>query len=161
MDSLVGEEAWETLTRSADGSHGCPDGGGPTQPSANRTTEAFGAIHTTPNTGPVHTQHPTPIRRIDSRRLRISQRRRCYADMAQYWHPYASWFWRCRWFPWLPRWWWTGIHGPITPYMLPPAYTGITKEQEIAALEDQKKLLEEMLSQINKRLEELRKEEVS
>ena len=23
----------------------------------------------------------------------------------------------CRWFPWLPRWWWTGIYGPVTPYM--------------------------------------------
>jgi len=22
----------------------------------------------------------------------------------------------CRWFPWLPRWWWSGIWGPITPY---------------------------------------------
>ncbi|RLG56711.1 MAG: hypothetical protein DRN88_03855 [Candidatus Hydrothermarchaeota archaeon] len=22
----------------------------------------------------------------------------------------------CRFFPWLPRWWWTGIYGPITPY---------------------------------------------
>ncbi|MDF2955936.1 hypothetical protein [Candidatus Alkanophaga liquidiphilum] len=22
----------------------------------------------------------------------------------------------CRWFPWLPRWWWTGIYGPITPW---------------------------------------------
>ena len=22
----------------------------------------------------------------------------------------------CRFFPWLPRWWWTGIYGPISPY---------------------------------------------
>ncbi|OYT62440.1 hypothetical protein B6U81_00835 [Thermoplasmatales archaeon ex4484_30] len=22
----------------------------------------------------------------------------------------------CRWFPWLPRWWWSGIYGPITPW---------------------------------------------
>ncbi|RJS70187.1 hypothetical protein CW714_07655 [Methanophagales archaeon] len=21
----------------------------------------------------------------------------------------------CRNFPWLPRWWWTGMHGPIAP----------------------------------------------
>lgn len=27
----------------------------------------------------------------------------------------------CRWFPWLPRWWWTGMYGPINPYM---SYTG-------------------------------------
>ena len=26
----------------------------------------------------------------------------------------------CRWFPWLPRWWWTGMYGPITPYALGP-----------------------------------------
>jgi len=24
--------------------------------------------------------------------------------------------WRCRWFPWLPRRWWTGMYGPITPF---------------------------------------------
>ena len=22
----------------------------------------------------------------------------------------------CKGFPWLPRWWWTGMYGPITPY---------------------------------------------
>ena len=22
----------------------------------------------------------------------------------------------CRWFQWLPRWWWTGMYGPITAY---------------------------------------------
>jgi len=68
-------------------------------------------------------------------------------------YPYWLW-WRCRWFPWLPRWWWTGIYGPITPY------TGLPKEQEIAMLEDQKKMMEEELKQIKKRLEELKKEEV-
>lgn len=36
---------------------------------------------------------------------------------------WRGWGWRgnpfpfCRWFPWLPRWWWTGIYGPITPWM--------------------------------------------
>jgi len=74
---------------------------------------------------------------------------------ASYWYPYAYW-WRCWWFPWLPRWWWTGIYGPITPYILPPTYVGLPKEQEIALLEEQKRLLEETLSRINKRLEELR-----
>lgn len=72
---------------------------------------------------------------------------------APYWYPYAYWFW---WFPWLPRWWWTGIYGPITPFMFLPAYTGLPKEQEIAFLEGQRSLLEKTLSQINKRLEELR-----
>ena len=62
----------------------------------------------------------------------------------------------CRWFPWLPRWWWTGAYGPITPYMLPPAYMSLPKEHEIAFLEEQERLMEEMLSQIKERLEELR-----
>jgi len=81
--------------------------------------------------------------------------------MTPYWHPYAYWFWRCGWFPWLPRWWWTGRYWPLTPYMFLPAYVGLPKEQEIAILEEQRRFLEEMLSQINKRLEELRREQVS
>jgi len=24
-----------------------------------------------------------------------------------------GWGWNCRWFPWLPRWWWTGMYGPV------------------------------------------------
>ena len=34
-----------------------------------------------------------------------------------YWYPQTTskqlWLWRCRWFPWMPRWWWTGMYGPI------------------------------------------------
>jgi hypothetical protein len=41
----------------------------------------------------------------------------------------------------LPRWWWTGLYGPITPYAVP-------KEQEIAALEDEAKMLEQTLVEI-------------
>jgi len=37
-----------------------------------------------------------------------------YGWMGIFGYPY--WGWRCRWFPWLPRWWWTGIYGPITPF---------------------------------------------
>jgi len=44
------------------------------------------------------------------------------------------------------------MYGPITPY------TGLPKEQEIAMLEDQRKMTEEELKQIKKRLEELKKE---
>lgn len=66
---------------------------------------------------------------------------------------YADWFWgRCRRFPWLPRWWWTGMYGAVTPY------TPIPKEQERSILEYQVKLLEQTLEQIKKRLEELKKE---
>ena len=66
----------------------------------------------------------------------------------------AHWPWgRCRWFPWLPRWWWAGIYGSMMPY------TTISKEQEKSLLEHQAKLLEQTLEQIKKRLEELKKEE--
>jgi len=37
-----------------------------------------------------------------------------------------------------------------------PSYTGLPREQEVSFLEEQKRLMEETLSQINKRLEELR-----
>ncbi|MGB9727993.1 MAG: DUF5320 domain-containing protein [Nitrososphaeria archaeon] len=63
------------------------------------------------------------------------------------------WYWRCRWFPWLPRWWWTGIYGPLTPF----PYWPYSREEEIAALEDEAKLLEQQLELIRKRLEELKK----
>ncbi|MDI6639601.1 MAG: DUF5320 domain-containing protein [Methanocellales archaeon] len=79
----------------------------------------------------------------------------------------------CRWFPWMPRWWWTGMYGPITPYgyvaAAPTPPTGgylydlwgapiaIPKEQEVAMLEEQARFLEQQLDQIKKRLEELRK----
>jgi hypothetical protein len=69
-----------------------------------------------------------------------------------YGYPYSYWG-RCRWYPWLPRWWWTGLYGPLTPY------AAISKEQEIALLEDQRKWLEDALDQIKTRLEELKKEE--
>jgi len=58
--------------------------------------------------------------------------------------PYFYWLWRYWYFPW-----WTWIYGYPWPYILP-------KEQEIALLEDQKRLLEEALSDVSKRLEELR-----
>ena len=67
---------------------------------------------------------------------------------------YPSLYWlpgRCRWFPWLPRWWWSGMYGPVTPYATIP------KEQEIAMLEDQARLLKQAIEQIKKRLDELKK----
>jgi len=66
-----------------------------------------------------------------------------------YGYPYG---WRCRWFPWLPRWWWTGIYGPMSPYTIP-------KEQEISLLQDEVKMLEQTLEEVRKRLEELKKVE--
>ncbi len=80
--------------------------------------------------------------------------------MSPYWHPYTYWFWHYWRFPW-PGWWGTGTYRPVAPYIFLPAYAGLPKEQEIAILESQKRLLEEMLSQINKRLEELKKEQSS
>lgn len=39
-------------------------------------------------------------------------------SMGMYGRPYRGW--RCRWFPWLPKWWWTGMYGPITPFTTAP-----------------------------------------
>jgi hypothetical protein len=66
--------------------------------------------------------------------------------------------WRCRWFPWLPRWWWSGTYGPITPWT-PYGRAFIPKEQEIAMLENHRQLLEQTLEQMRKRLEALTKTE--
>ncbi|MDI6885515.1 MAG: hypothetical protein QMD22_04045 [archaeon] len=30
----------------------------------------------------------------------------------------------CRRFPWMPRWWWTGMYGPIAPGTYPVPYYG-------------------------------------
>ncbi|MFZ2070259.1 MAG: hypothetical protein WAV32_01375 [Halobacteriota archaeon] len=30
----------------------------------------------------------------------------------------------CRRFPWMPRWWWTGMYGPIAPWTYPVPYYG-------------------------------------
>ena len=71
-----------------------------------------------------------------------------------YWYSHLPWlWWQCRWFPWLPRWWWTGIYGPITPFTGLPA---LSKEEETAILESQKRYIEEELSRINRRLKELK-----
>jgi len=43
------------------------------------------------------------------------------------------------------------MYGPVTPY------TTIPKEQEIAMLEDQARLLEQAIERIEKRLSELKK----
>ena len=82
--------------------------------------------------------------------------------------PVLPWFWRCRWFPWLPRWWWTGMYGPITwtPQgpMLAQSQQPSTQpsnelqnlEQEMKALEQEKQLIEKELEEIKKRIEELK-----
>lgn len=68
-----------------------------------------------------------------------------------YWHPYARRFWRLYpWFSLYPRGAW--MHGPLL-FALPQ----ITREQEINLLEEQKKLIQQELDYVNKRLEELRK----
>ena len=77
----------------------------------------------------------------------------------------------CRWFPWLPRWWWTGMYGPVqwTPQgpvlaSQAPVQQQMTKEQEIRyleqelkAIEEEKKMLEQASESIKKRIEELKK----
>ncbi len=90
---------------------------------------------------------------------------------SSYYWPWLNW-WRCRWFPWLPRWWWTGIYGPLTwtPYgpsitspwsattsyipYYPPFYS-VTPSKEHEYLLEQKKALEDELKKIENRLKEL------
>lgn len=64
-----------------------------------------------------------------------------------YGYPYGR---RCRRFPWLPRWWWTDLYGPMEPNAIP-------REQEIDMLRYQAKMFEKALEEITKRLEELKK----
>ena len=71
---------------------------------------------------------------------------------APYWYPYLYWLWRY----WLPVYWLWPL--PITPYPFPTAYFGLPREQEIRILEDRRRILEEELNRISKRLEELRAE---
>ena len=73
------------------------------------------------------------------------------------------WFWRCRWFPWLPRGWWTGMYGPVTwtpqgPVLAQQIQQHITQptvQNEIEYLKEQKRMLEEELKAIEKRIKEL------
>lgn len=70
------------------------------------------------------------------------------------WH-----WWGCRCFPWLPRWWWTGMYGPISPYISYTEYSSpytISKEQEKQILENEIKILEQQLENVKKRTEELK-----
>jgi len=50
-------------------------------------------------------------------------------------YPFFGWgrgnpFPFCRWFPWLPRWWWTGIYGPITPFGYGYPFSGYTQSSQ-------------------------------
>ena len=60
-------------------------------------------------------------------------------------------FLSCRWFPWLPRRWWTGIYGPISARAF-----SMSKEQETTLLTEQMNFLKQEIDQIKKRLQELK-----
>ena len=88
----------------------------------------------------------------------------------------------CRFFPWLPRGWWTGAFGPIEMTPQGPVLTGssvsdqvkqgwfgfpqqsnMPKEQEIAMLEnqlkmieDEKKVIEQTINSIKERIKQLK-----
>ncbi len=94
------------------------------------------------------------------------------AQQAATYPAYLPWFWRCRWFPWLPRWWWTGMYGPVTwtPYgptiatqQTAPSSAGTQDtralEQELAALEESKRQLEQEIESLKQRIEELKRKE--
>ena len=83
-------------------------------------------------------------------------------------------YWNCRFFPWLPRGWWSGAFGTIQwtsqgPKLVAQAsketQTTQSQEQELQALEQQmsaieeeKKALEQDLEQIKERIKELKKQ---
>ena len=109
-----------------------------------------------------------------------------YTYYPTYTWPGFGWFWRCRWFPWLPRWWWTGMYGPVqwTPQgpvlasQAPTTQTQPTQTQwsfqlpsqpskdqeiqwlreELKALEEDKKAIEQRMKEIEERLKELEKQ---
>jgi len=67
-----------------------------------------------------------------------------------------GWAYLGYWHPWfrVPPYWWLGFH-PYWPYWSP--WGALPREQEIAMLNDQARMLEQELSQIKARLEELQK----
>lgn len=92
-------------------------------------------------------------------------------------------YWNCRWFPWLPRWWWAYPPEALAQMQLPqsgqvsdpmgipsvtpmpygpgigiPPMSQMTKEQEAQMLEQQVEFLTQQLEQIKQRLSELTSE---
>ena len=81
----------------------------------------------------------------------------------------------CRWFPWMPRWWCTGIYGPVQwtprgpvltsqlpqtrygyyPYQAQAPMPQLQPINEIEALRQQKQILEMELKDIEARIKEL------
>ena len=48
---------------------------------------------------------------------------------ARFGYPWSYAWWRCRFFPWLPRWWWTGIYGPVVWTEFGPTIANYTHAQ--------------------------------
>jgi len=102
---------------------------------------------------------------------------------ARFGYPWSYAWWRCRFFPWLPRWWWTGMYGPIewTPEgprlvtsttqstsapqsittLQPPTFSREEElnylKEEVRMLEEERKALEREIEELRKRIEELEK----
>ena len=66
--------------------------------------------------------------------------------------------WRCRRYPWLPRWWWTSRNELFTP-KLPYGISSMSKEQEKDWLMFQQRCLEQIIAQLQQRLNVLQKGE--
>lgn len=80
--------------------------------------------------------------------------------------PYWGWGWGrgwgrgnpypfCRFFPWLPRWWWATGSAGLYPGTIP--FPQINVEQEKEFLRQQEQFLENQLSQIKVQIAELEK----
>ena len=61
----------------------------------------------------------------------------------------------CRWFPWMPRWWWTGAYGPV--YWTPegPKLGELTKEEELSVLKTEREALKADIESLKKILQEI------
>ncbi|MHA1377072.1 MAG: DUF5320 domain-containing protein [Candidatus Helarchaeota archaeon] len=65
----------------------------------------------------------------------------------------------CRWFPWLPRWWWANpTYAQNVPIPNYPFFPSIDQAQEKQMLETQLNQLQQTIENIKQRLEELEKD---
>ena len=64
----------------------------------------------------------------------------------------------CRFFPWLPRGWWTGMYGQVEWTEQGPIIKGMEEidalRAELKRLEDEKRYIEQEINNLRKRLEE-------